>query len=79
LGVTREGDRLCIKPCIPNDWPGYTINYRVGETLHRITITQELNGKNELKLDGIVQPASSFLLSDDAQEHSVEINYCATP
>jgi len=73
LGITREGHQLHIKPCIPADWPNYTINYRAGETLYRIEITQNENAKNELRLDGVLQPENSFPVVDDGQEHLVEM------
>ena len=30
LGVTLSGgDALCIRPCVPRDWPGFTVRYRL--------------------------------------------------
>src|SRR6185503_15899914 len=31
VGLQREGDRLYINPCVPQDWPEYQINYRFGK------------------------------------------------
>jgi len=73
LGITREADRLYIKPCIPKEWPNYTINYRAGETLYRIEITQNENAKNELRLDGVIQTGNSFAIVEDGKEHLVEM------
>jgi len=73
LGITREANQLHIKPCIPKEWPNYTINYRAGETLYRIEITQNENAKNELKLDGVLQTGNSFAIVEDGQEHLVEM------
>ena len=73
LGITREGNRLHIKPCIPTDWPSYTINYRTGETVYRIEITQNENAKNTLRLDGVLQSENSFVIVDDGMEHLVEM------
>ncbi|HOY21713.1 MAG TPA: glucoamylase family protein [Cellvibrio sp.] len=73
LGITRAGNQLHIKPCIPTDWPSYAINYRAGETLYRIEITQHENAKNELRLDGVLQAENSFGIVEDGMEHLVEM------
>ncbi len=73
LSITRAGNQLHIKPCIPADWPRYAITYRVAETVYRIEITQNENAKNELRLDGVLQTENSFGIVEDGMEHLVEV------
>jgi cyclic beta-1,2-glucan synthetase len=40
LGITREGDRLRIKPCIPVSWPGFEASLTFGKTRYDIKITR---------------------------------------
>ena len=40
LGVTREGDRLRIKPCIPAAWPGFELTCQFGGTRYDIKISR---------------------------------------
>jgi N,N'-diacetylchitobiose phosphorylase len=47
LGITlRGGDALCIRPCVPRDWPGFTVRYRLpdGATTYEIAVTREDGG-----------------------------------
>jgi cyclic beta-1,2-glucan synthetase len=72
LGVTRVGNQLHINPCVPEDWPSYTINYRFGDTVYRIVIRQQ-PGQQELTLDGVLLATDYVELVDDRQEHLVEL------
>ena len=38
LGITREGNRLRIAPCIPAHWPGFSARLRVANTLCEIRV-----------------------------------------
>ena len=74
LGVTREGDRLRIRPCLPQHWPSAQIRYRFKETIYRIEL--RMNGETplpQLSLDGVAVHGDSFALIDDRQEHTVEV------
>jgi cellobiose phosphorylase len=73
LGLHREGASLRLAPCIPAGWPGFTIRYRFGDTVYRITITQAAGEARKLSLDGIEQPGQSILLQDDHGIHHVEL------
>ncbi len=62
LGFKLRGDRLAIEPAIPETWPGYTINFRYGQTEYRI----------EVENDG--PPSSREIdLTDDRRSHTVHI------
>jgi cellobiose phosphorylase len=38
LGVRRSGSQLLLKPCIPAEWPGYTVKYRHGRSVYWIEV-----------------------------------------
>ncbi len=42
LGLTREGDKLRVKPCIPRSWPGFEANITIGQTRYDIKISRGL-------------------------------------
>jgi cellobiose phosphorylase len=69
LGVSREGARLRIAPCLPPGWPGFKLRYRYGETIYRIEVTRDESGDAEQVID----------LIDDRQEHLVELRIRAHP
>ncbi|TJY63223.1 cyclic beta 1-2 glucan synthetase [Sinimarinibacterium sp. CAU 1509] len=77
LGLTREGDRLRIAPCIPEDWRSFKLSYRFGETIYDIVVRQihDADGATALSLDDIEQNDSSIPLVDDGQRHRVELKY----
>jgi cellobiose phosphorylase len=63
LGFKLRGDLLSIEPAIPDNWPGYTINFRYGQTHYRI----------EVKNEG--QPSRQEIrLKDDHQTHTIHIS-----
>jgi cyclic beta-1,2-glucan synthetase len=79
LGLRRKGDILRIAPCIPADWPSYSMDYRYGRTTYRIVVTQVATRADawQVVVDGVGQPERAIRLVDDQQEHRVEI--CMPP
>ncbi|XEC96295.1 glucoamylase family protein [Paenibacillus tarimensis] len=85
MGIQRHGDRLQIRPCIPAEWPEYTVNYRFGQSVYVITVKNpscKTAGASSLQLDGKDVPAGSdnpsengvFLeLADDGKQHHVVV------
>jgi len=63
LGVSREGARLRIAPCLPPGWPGFKLRYRYGETLYRIAVVCDEEGAAAELID----------LVDDREEHVLEL------
>lgn len=41
LGVSREGDTLLVKPCIPPDWQEYALRYTFGSTDYHIKVSRD--------------------------------------
>ncbi len=76
LGFHLRGTRLLVDPCIPRNWPGYTINYRRGTTLYRIEVENPQGvsrGVLELVLDGRQVTADGITLADDGKAHDVRV------
>jgi cellobiose phosphorylase len=52
LGFKLRGDRLTIKPAIPEDWPGFAINFRYGQTEYRIEVENgDKTSETEVRLE----------------------------
>jgi len=83
LGLRRDGARLFIEPCLPDDWPGYTLQYRFGETVYRIDVTQhsgsEAGERNRTVLDGIDVGEQGIALTDDGQAHTATVTTMRLP
>jgi cellobiose phosphorylase len=62
LGFKLRGDHLSIEPAIPEDWPGYAITFRFGQTQYRIEVT---NGGEYSKQE--------IRLEDDRKSHTIQI------
>jgi cyclic beta-1,2-glucan synthetase len=63
LGFKLRGDRLSIEPVIPEDWPGFVINFRYGRTDYRIEV--ENNGE---------ATAHEVSLVDDGEPRSIRFS-----
>jgi cellobiose phosphorylase len=78
LGLSLEGNRLRLTPCLPEEWDGYKVDYRYRETLYHIAVTQVLAGHNAssemaVSVDGREVPDCFIPLVDDSAEHLVQI------
>jgi len=82
LGLRRRGIRLYIRPCIPCDWPEFSVNYRFGSARYLITVknpSRKPDGATALQIDGRevalteqdVREGPSVELYDDGQVHHV--------
>jgi cyclic beta-1,2-glucan synthetase len=38
LGIRLEGDRLCVDPCIPKEWPGFEASLQLGLSRYEIRV-----------------------------------------
>ena len=79
LGVTLEQDRLRFAPCLPADWPAFTMRYRYRETFYEIAIRQrpaiagERTDAASVTLDGVAQADGMVHLDDDGATHQVSV------
>lgn len=74
LGIRRHGDELEIAPCIPPTWPGFEVDYRVGDAVYRIEVVNPdgvARGPVTLELDGAPLPGRRLPLRDDGAAHRV--------
>lgn len=76
LGLRRKGQNLHLNPCIPKQWPGYTMTYRYGQTTYSIQIDNPERihrGVCKIMLDGADAPNGLIPLVDDARHHQVKV------
>ncbi len=62
LGLRVEGDRLYVRPVIPQEWPGFTITYRFRSSTYEISV-----GRDEAH----DHPGEFIHLVDDGQTHKI--------
>ncbi|AEP31463.1 GH36-type glycosyl hydrolase domain-containing protein [Brumicola nitratireducens] len=75
LGITLEGERLKIVPCIPKAWTTYSVDYTFGSTQYHIIIKQNQSDKKPaeitMTLDGHTITPPYVPLMDDQVDHEV--------
>jgi cellobiose phosphorylase len=75
FGLKRKANRLTIKPCVPDDWHEWQIEYRFGETSYELHFKKNEGIKQfTLVLDNIEQESEDLLMVNDQQKHEVTIN-----
>ncbi|QCB48774.1 cyclic beta 1-2 glucan synthetase [Hydrogenophaga sp. PAMC20947] len=74
LVSSPDGVRLMLSPCLPAQWPGYSLEYRYRQTLYRIEVVQasQDDGATGVRLDGELSLDGSVTLLDDGRPHRVE-------
>lgn len=85
LGLRLEGNRLHLAPCIPAQWPAFTVRYRYRDTTHHIVVSQagahdqDDGGSDRLgvTMDGVLQEGAFIPLADDQHDHRVEVRLTA--
>jgi cyclic beta-1,2-glucan synthetase len=76
LGLTRHGATFTVDPCIPASWPGYTMEWRVDQTLYEISVEnpqQRCRGVASATLDGAEVDPMAIPLTGDAGRHQIRI------
>jgi len=73
LGFQLRGDKLTLRPAIPEDWPGFEITYRYRSAIYQITVEKDPSlAAIALTVDGAGQGAQAVLqLIDDGAAHRV--------
>jgi len=71
LQVDEGGARLQLCPCIPADWPGYSIAYRFRDTLYQIEVgyAEEATAS----VDGVLVAGHAVALVNDGATHAVRV------
>ncbi|HEU4592036.1 MAG TPA: glucoamylase family protein [Steroidobacteraceae bacterium] len=84
LGFRLREDQLTIAPCVPADWPGFSIRYLHGRsgprrTPYLITVERkpQADATAQISIDGRVQkPGRNVVdLVDDGATHSVHVSW----
>ncbi|MBA8681631.1 cyclic beta 1-2 glucan synthetase [Stenotrophomonas tumulicola] len=79
LGLQRHGDQLALTPCLPPEWPEYTLRYRFGSSLYIIHVEQRDGGPAGMMLDGVQQAGLHIPLVDDGVVHHARVAWPGTP
>lgn len=75
LGFDKQGEEFSLKPCIPDHWPSYEMEYRYKSSVYRIRVEnphRRMGGVQQVFFD---QDPGQFpiKLLDDGQEHWVRV------
>jgi len=76
LGIKKEGDKIIFDPCIPSTWREYSVEYRFGAAVYKITVKNpeaRNKGVKSVSLDGKALEDAVLPLIDDGIEHNVEV------
>ncbi|VBB05230.1 glycosyl hydrolase 94 [Lucifera butyrica] len=82
LGLRRRGNWLHLHPCIPREWPEFSVSYRFGSATYLITVknpSHQPEGATALQVDGRDVPLTEedrkkgprVPLLDDGKTHPV--------
>jgi cyclic beta-1,2-glucan synthetase len=76
LGIKREGNALKVEPCVPAEWPGYRVTYRIAGAEYIIDVENPEGtgcGPRSLALDGNAVDGGKILLEPNTGRHSVRV------
>src|SRR5206468_3943528 len=77
LGFRLRGTTLFMDPCIPHDWPNYSIAFRYHSARYEIEVANPdgvSKGIRSVKMDGqSVRGGAAIRLLDDNAVHNIEI------
>jgi cyclic beta-1,2-glucan synthetase len=76
LGLRRRGETFELAPCIPAEWPAYSIVWRFGASRYRIAVENpehRCRGIASAHLDGAEVDPAAIPLRDDGAEHDVRV------
>lgn len=76
LGIKKEGEKLYVKPCIPDAWNGFEVNYLYESTRYNITVNKKSKGvslQQTMTEDGKENFRGYVKLVDDNKEHNINV------
>jgi len=76
LGIRRSGNELCFKPCTPESWKRFKVEYRFGKTIYNIEVLLKPGNfiPRTYQVDGVIQQKDSIVLIDDGKPHRVQVS-----
>ena len=74
FGLKRTGNKILIKPCVPDSWNSFDILYQFQETTYQLNFEKD-NSSDMIKvwMDGIKQESNELILANDLLKHVVKI------
>jgi len=82
LGFDRRGDRLSIRPCVPDGWGELSIEYRFGRSVYAITVHDPARVRADgadVSVDGRPLDSGEIPLVDDGARHEVAVRAREVP
>jgi cyclic beta-1,2-glucan synthetase len=76
LGIRVRATSVEVAPCIPRDWPSYTVRYRRGGATYVIRVDNPdriSTGEARISVDGERVAGNRFEAPDDGREHRVDV------
>jgi cellobiose phosphorylase len=76
LGFRREGNRLTLDPVIPEEWEGFELDYRHGNTVYAIRVSNPAHvsrGVIRIAMDGQTAEGGWIELLDDGRRREIEV------
>jgi len=74
FGLKRTGNRLTIKPCIPDGWNSYKIRYMFADTEYHLYFDRNMSSEEmSISLDGVHQQSGDILLLNDKTVHELKV------
>ncbi|MCE2575158.1 GH36-type glycosyl hydrolase domain-containing protein [Komagataeibacter sp. FNDCR2] len=77
LGIRIHGTQLLIDPCIPRDWPEFTLTVRWRTATYGITVrnpNQACRGISHVSVDGAsITPTTILDMVDDGARHEITV------
>jgi cellobiose phosphorylase len=75
FGLSRTGNRLTIKPCIPDSWNSFKIKYIFIDTEYHLYFDRNAaSDKLSILMDGVSQHSDNVLLLNDQTVHELKIS-----
>jgi cellobiose phosphorylase len=76
LGIRRTGDQLCFKPCTPEVWKNFKVDYKFGKAIYHIEVLLKPGNfiPKTYQVDGVLQQNDSIALIDDGKHHQVQVS-----
>jgi cyclic beta-1,2-glucan synthetase len=75
LGLTRKGDTLHIKPCLPDHWSGFSaiVHGPKGSVSLVVKRVEEALDGNQILVDGVSQVQATVTFPEDGAQRQVEV------
>jgi cellobiose phosphorylase len=76
LGFWKEGEKLYFKPCIPKDWPGFSVRYRYLQSDYQIEVKNPqgtYRGVKSITVNGRALKNNFLPLAGDGKDYQVEV------